>query len=434
MFSRMGQRRVNRLMIMAALPPLVGVLISTASAAPAATRRTVGAARLAAAGPPGWVTTWGGSAMSPDPSVSTVQTLDNQTVRDIIYTSVGGSELRIRVSNAFGNRAQTIQSATIARELRGAQVDTATTHVITFGGSRSAQVPTGGSVLSDPVRMQVPALTDLAISLYLPGSTGPATYHQSSTQTNYLATGDHTADPADAAFTTTANTWFFLDAVQVKTKAAGAIVALGDSITDIQGQNNANTRWPNYLARRFAAQDGPNAPAVIDEGIAGNRILHDSTCFGVNLFARLGRDVFSQPGLTTIVLLEGINDLGFSQEPDSGCFTPNTAVTPGQLITAYQQVIKQAHARGIRIYAGTLMPAEGFAYWTPAAEQKRLAVNNWIRNSHTFDGVIDFARLVAYPGHPNLLDPKYDSGDHLHPNDAGFQAMADAVFQTLTSR
>ena len=430
MFSRIRPGRANRLTVLAALPPLAGVLVFTAGAAPA-----VGTAgQVTAVRAPNWVTSWAGSAMSPDPAVSTVQTLDNQTVRDIVYTSAGGSELRIRVSNAFGDRTQTIQSATVARELRGAQLDTATTHTVTFGGSRSVQVPKGGSVLSDPVRMPVPALTDLAVSLYLPGPTGPATYHQSSTQTNYLAPGDHSADPADTAFTTTASTWFFLDAVQVKTTAPGAIVALGDSITDIQGQTNANTRWPNYLARRFAARDGAAAPAVVDEGIAGNRVLHDSTCFGVNLFARLDRDVFSQPGLKTIVLLEGINDLGFSQEPDSGCFAPSTSVTPGQLIAAYQRIIQQAHARGIRIYAGTLMPAEGFAYWSPAAETKRLIVNNWIRTAHAFDGVIDFARLVAYPGHPNLLDPKYDSGDHLHPNDAGFQAMADAVFRVLTAR
>ena len=425
MFSQIRSGHVNRLAVLAALPPLLGVLAVTASAAPTS--------KATAARTPAWVTTWGGSAMSPDAAVSTVQTLDNQTVRNIIYTSVGGSELRIRVSNAFGDRTQTIQSATVALELRGAQLDTATTHTVTFGGSRSVQVPEGGSVLSDPVRMQVPPLTNLAISLYLPGS-GPVTYDQFSAQTNYIASGNHAADPTDTAFTTTATTWFYLDAVQVKTRAPGAIVAVGDSITDVQGQNNANTRWPNFLARRFAAQDGSAAPAVVDEGIAGNRILHDSSCFGVNLFARLDRDVFSQPGLKTIVLLEGINDLGFSQEPDSGCTTPNANVTPQQLIAAYQRIIQMAHARGLRIYAGTLMPAEGFEYWDAAAEQKRLTVNNWIRGSHAFDGVIDFAGLVAYPGHPNLLDPKYDSGDHLHPNDAGFQAMADAVFQELTSR
>jgi lysophospholipase L1-like esterase len=315
----------------------------------------------------------------------------------------------------------------------GAAVVPGSVRRVTFGGRAAVRIPAGGQAVSDAVPMRVPALRDLAVSLYLPGS-GPVTYDQFSAQTNYIASGNHAADPADTAFTTTATTWFYLDAVQVRTRAPGAIVAVGDSITDVQGQNNANTRWPNYLARLYAAADGPAAPAVVDEGIAGNRILHDSSCFGVNLFSRLNRDVFSQPGIKTIVLLEGINDLGFSQEPDSGCFTPNANVTPQQLVAAYQQIIRMAHARGLRIYAGTLMPAEGFEYWNAAAEQKRLAVNDWIRHSHAFDGVIDFANLVAYPGHPNLLDPKYDSGDHLHPNDAGFQAMADAVFHTLTSR
>jgi lysophospholipase L1-like esterase len=434
-FSRIWRWRTNRLMVVAVLPPLAGVLLAAGGSAPAAAGARAGAGSGAGAGAgraPGWVTTWGGAAMSPDPSVSTVQSLDNQTVRNIIYTSVGGSELRIRVSNAFGDRAQEIGSATVALELRGAQLDPATTHAITFGGSGSVLVPQGGSVLSDPVRMAVPPLTDLAVSLYLPGS-GPVTYDQFSAQDNYIASGDHAADPADTAFTTSATTWFYLDAVQVKTRAPGAIVAVGDSITDVQGQNNANTRWPNFLARQFAAADGPAAPAVVDEGIAGNRILNNSSCFGVSLFDRLDRDVFSQPGIRTVVLLEGINDLGFSQEPDSGCFTPNPQITPQQLIDAYQQIIHLAHARGLRIYAGTLMPAEGFSYWDSAAEQKWLAVNNWIRGSHAFDGVIDFANLVAYPGHRGLLDPKYDSGDHLHPNDAGFQAMANAVYHVLTA-
>lgn len=404
-----------------AVPVLAVALVSGSSAA------------AGSSGPAtGWVSTWAGSAMAPSPLVSSVQELDDQTVRNIVYTSAGGSELRIRVSNAFGDRPVTVGAATVGRQLREAQVDAATLRGLTFAGQRAVRVPAGGSALSDPLRMPVPALSNLAVSLYLPEPTGPATYHQAPMQTNYLAAGDHAADPAAGAFGTTVGTWFFVDAVQVRGRAAGTIVALGDSITDgVGGQNNANTRWPNYLARRLAERHGSRAPAVIGEGISGNRVRNDSTCFGVSLLDRLDRDVFSQPGVHTIVLLEGINDLGFSQLPDEGCFTPNAAVSAAQLIAAYRQVIDRAHAHGIRIYGGTLMPAQGFSYWDDAAEAKRREVNAWIRTSRAFDGVVDFAAATAYPGHPELLDPKYDSGDHLHPNDAGFEAMAAAADRAL---
>ena len=223
--------------------------------------------------------------------------------------------------------------------------------------------------------------------------------------------------------------------MQVRGRAGGSIVALGDSITDgTAGQQNANTRWPNYLARRLAQRYGPAAPSVVDEGISGNRILNGSVCFGVNAPARLDRDVLSQPGVRSVILLEGINDLGFSQEPNTGCLAPNTEVTPAQLIAGYQQIITRVHARGLRIYGATLMPAQGFGYWSATAEQKRQVVNHWIRTSGAFDGVIDFAAVISYPGHPELIDPKYDSGDHLHPNDGGYQAMADAINLAMVSR
>jgi lysophospholipase L1-like esterase len=366
--------------------------------------------------------------MAPSSLVSPVLSLDSQTVRNVVYTTAGGADLRIRVSNAFGGQPVTIGVATVARQLGGAELDTATTHALTFGGSRSVVLPRGGSALSDPVRMAVPALSTLAVSLYLPGPTGQVTYHQDGQQTSYLAAGNHAADTAPDSFTTTVGSWFFVDAVQVRGPASGAILALGDSITDgYQSQVGANTRWPNYLARTLAARHGPSAPAVVDEGISGNRVLNDSPCFGVRLLDRLDRDVFSQPGVRSVILLEGINDLGFSQTPDSGCTTPNTEVSVAELTSAYRAVIAAAHRHGLRVYGGTLLPFKGAGYWSEAAERKRVAVNSWIRGSGAFDGVVDFASVTAYPGHPELLDPRYDSGDHLHPNDGGYQAMADAV-------
>lgn len=420
--------RPRRLAALAALPLLLGLT-------------TAGGAQAAGPGAPtappgdGWVGTWGASAMASSPLVSGVQSLDNQTVRNIIHTSVGGGVLRIRLSNAFGSQAVSVGTATVARELLGAQLDTTTLHPVTFRGSASVTIPVGASVLSDPVRMQVPAEANLAVSLYVAKPTGPTTYHQDPQQTSYLSAGDHAADPASAAFSTTLATWFLIDAMQVRGTARNTLVAVGDSITDgTQSQWNANTRWPNFLSRRFAAEYGPAAPGVVDEGISGNRVLHDSVCFGVNLLSRLNRDVFSQPAVRTVVLLEGINDLGFSQEPNSGCTAPNTEVGVAALIDAYRQIIDRAHAQGILIYGGTLMPAQGFEYWNAAAEQKRRQVNAWILNSHAFDGVIDFASVVSYPGHPELMDPRYDSGDHLHPNDAGYQAMADAADAALGRR
>jgi lysophospholipase L1-like esterase len=391
------------------------------------------AASAASPRPRPWVATWAGSAMAPSELVSTVQALDNQTVRNIVHTSAGGTELRIRVSNAFGDRAVTIGAATAARQRSGAEVDAATVRALTFDGRRSVRLARGGSAISDPVRMAVPALSNLAVSLYLPEPTGPATYHQGAEQTNYLAAGDRTAAAAGDAFTTTVNTWFFLDAVHVKTRAPGAIVALGDSITDGFGSTvDANNRWPNFLARRLAARHGPAAPAVINEGIGGNRVLNDSVCYGEDLLSRLNRDVLSQPGARTVVLLEGVNDLGFSQVPGNECTAPSTNVAAAQLIRAYRQVIDRVHARGMRIYGGTILPAQGAAYWDAAAEAKRLIINDWIRHSGAFDGIIDFAAVMADPANPDRLNPAFDLGDHLHPNDLGYEAMAVAVDRALT--
>lgn len=434
MLSNLPAIRSRRAIALATLPLLVGMAASSASAAAspskAAARRAPAGARTGPA-TAGWVTTWAGPAMSPSPLVSSVQSLDDQTVRDVIYTSTGGNALRIRVTNAFGSAPLTIRSASAGRQLRGADLDLATVHRLTFHGGPSVVVPEGGSVLSDPVAMRVPAGSDLAVSLYAPGAVSPATYHQYAQQTNYLASGDHAADTSGAAFTKTVSTWFLLDAVQVTSPARGTIVALGDSITEVQDKQDDNARWPNFLARALDARYGPAAPAVADEGIAGNRVFSDSACFGVKLTDRLDRDVFSQPDVRTIVLLEGINDLGFSQEPDSGCYSPNTDISAERLIGAYRRLAATAHAHGARVYIGTLMPARGFEYWSAAAEKKRVAVNAWIRSNHVFDGVIDFAALMAYPGHPELLDPRYDSGDHLHPNATGAQAMADAVAHAL---
>jgi lysophospholipase L1-like esterase len=358
---------------------------------------------------------------------------NNQTVRNIVYTSVGGSELRVRLSNTFGTTALRIGRVSVGVELTGAQLVPGTSHPVTFGGRTSVTVAAGAQVVSDPVSLQVSPLEDLAVSVYLPVATGPATYHAGAQQTNYVASGNHAGNVSAAAYTTTATSWYFLDGVDVSNaQAPGSIVAFGDSITDgAASQVGANDRWPNFLARRLDAQLGANAPSVVDEGIGGNRVLNDSACFGVNALARFGRDVLSQTGVKDVILLEGINDIGFSQTPNAGCTAPNTNVSATQIERGYEQIISRAHAAGLKIFGGTLTPFKGAAYWSPAAEVKREAVNNWIRTSGAFDGVIDFAKAVQSSFDPLYFNPAYNSGDNLHPNDAGYEAMGNAIDLSL---
>lgn len=290
------------------------------------------------------------------------------------------------------------------------------------------EIPPGAEALSDPVQLHIAPLQDLAVSIYLPQATGPATQHALGRQVNYVASGDHSLDANAGAFTTQTRSWYFLDDVDVQAtnRDRGTVVAFGDSITDgFNSTVNANPRWPNDLARRLAALHGTTM-SVVDEGISGNRVLNDSICCGVNALARFDRDVLTQSGVKDVILLEGINDIGFSQL-NSPLTAPATNVSAAEIIAGYQQLITQAHAAGVEIFGGTLTPFQGAGYYTAAGEAKREAVNNWIRTSHAFDGVIDFDRAVRDPANPLVFLPAYDSGDHLHPNDAGYQAMAQAI-------
>jgi lysophospholipase L1-like esterase len=371
---------------------------------------------------PFWVGAWGASTqlMTGD-LFGTAPGFSNQTIRQIARISVGGAQFRVRLSNEFGTQAVQIGAAHIAISSGGAAIKPGTDRVLTFSGSPSFTIPPGAAVLSDPASLPAPGLTSLAVSLYLPQATGPATWHFDGRQTAFIVTGDATGATDVSAGATTTTSRFFLTGIEAASIEPGsAVVTFGDSITD--GTNStvdADHRWPDFLAARLAASHDDTG--VVDEGIAGNRLLHD--IIGPNALARFDRDVLATPGVRFMTVLLGINDIGF------GGIFPNQAVTADDIITAHRQLIARAHSRGLRAYGATLTPFTGVAppYFSPAGEVMRQAVNAWIRTSGEYDAVIDFEAAVRDPADPSRILPAFDSGDHLHPNDAGYQAMANAI-------
>ena len=369
-----------------------------------------------------WVGTW---AASPQPASAPVQ-FDGQTIRQIVHTSIGGERVRVRLSNAFGTDSLVIGAAHVALRSSGASIRPATDRPLTFNGATAITIPPGALVVSDPVALSVPELGDLAVSLYIPARVSALTEHSLGLQTTYVsAAGNFTGAPSIAA-TATPQSWFFLAGVEVNaSRDARAIVTLGDSITDGYASTpDANRRWPNRLAERLQAAPGRFRIAVLDEGISGNRVLHDF--IGPNALARLDRDVLVQSGVRYVIVLEGINDIGLP-----GAFGLATqGVTADEIIAGHRQIIDRAHALGLTVIGGTLTPFEGTTfpgYFSAAGEAKRQAVNQWIRASRAYDAVIDFDAVTRDPSHHARLLPAYDSGDHLHPNDAGYRAMGDAV-------
>lgn len=352
--------------------------------------------------------------------------LNNQTLREIVHASLGGSRVRVVLSNEFGTAPLIIGAASIALRDKDARIAANSNRTLVFSGKPSVTIPAGASMISDPVDENVPPMGDLAIDLYLPAEmtplTSPLTVHAGASQTNYVSSIGNFAGSADLPVLTTTPSWYLLERVEVVAPAVtGAIVTFGDSITDgARSTPNTNNRWPDHLAKRLLAGPGNARLAVLNTGIGGNRLLSDSIDnFGINALARFDRDVLAQPGAMYVVVLEGINDIG------------NARATPlpsaRDLIAAQQQIIERAHAHGLIIFGATLTPFEGAAYFTPEGEAKRLAVNNWIRTSKAYDGVIDFDGATRDPASPGKFLPLYDSGDHLHPNDAGYEAMGKAI-------
>ncbi|MEV7602641.1 SGNH/GDSL hydrolase family protein [Kitasatospora sp. NPDC089797] len=357
------------------------------------------------------------------------ETFHDRTIRMVAHTSVAGSLPRVRLSNRYGGSPLTVGAVDLARQGGTAgTAETGTHRTVTFAGSTGVTVPVGQEVVSDPVPLGVEADRDLLVSLHLPDSpAGADTWHQQALDTTWISTaGDHTADDGTANYPATAQHRYVLAGIDVVSRTAtGTLVAVGDSITDGVGSTpGANRRWPDDLARRTAATGGGTGRAVVNAGIGSNRVLTDAGTGGYNksLISRFRPDVLGHPGVTDVLVLEGINDIG--DDVGSGGVGPLTAA---DLERGLLDVICQAHAAGVRITGGTIPPFRGARYYTARGERIRTAVNRWILTSGAFDGVVDFDAALRAPGNPSALDPAYDSGDHLHPNDAGYRAMADAV-------
>ena len=299
----------------------------------------------------------------------------------------------------------------------------ASDRVLTFGGRASLTIPPGALVVSDPVDLDVPKFTNLAISLYLPEDTGPPTVHPLGLHTTYIANGDATAD-ATLNPSTTTTAYFWLSGIDVLApSSASAIVAFGDSITDgFATTANKDQAWPTLLSTRLASSKSTAMLGVLNLGISGNRVLRDVA--GTNALARFDRDALARPGVHWMILLEGINDITFSAIPG---IPPGQAVTTEDLIWGYRQIIERAHMHGIKVAGATIMPVEGVTTYSENGESVRQAVNQWIRTSGAFDAIIDFDALTRDSANPKRLRSEFDSGDHVHPNDAGNQAMADAI-------
>jgi len=379
-----------------------------------------------------WVATWGASPAPPLPAdqMTTAHLeFSDQTLREIVHLSIGGDTVRVRLSNLFGKQSVEIGAVHLGVRGKGSEIADESDHPLTFGGRPAVTIPPNAIVFSDAVKLSVRPDSDLAISIYVPHSALGGGVHYAAEQTSYLGKGNQVSAPSfpDPLAITS---WIFLAGVDVEApQRAAALVAFGDSITDgARSTPDTNRRWPNMLAARLLARKRHQI-GVVDAGIGGNRILHDAQsniAFGVNALARFDRDALDQPGVKYVVVMEGINDLGHA-----GSSAPaSEKVSADDLIAGMQQLIEKAHDRGVKIYGATLTPFEGtvfVGYFSAEKELKRKALNEWIRTGKAFDGVIDFDKAVRDPDHPDRILPAYDSGDHLHPSDTGYQAMADSI-------
>lgn len=382
----------------------------------------------APAAPEHWVGTWATSPFGGDPWHA-VPTVVDSTLREIVHTSIAGKALRVRFTNEFGTEPLRIDAANVALSASESAIQQGSLHDLAFGGKPSIVIPAGAEAVSDPVEMATPAFTNLAISMYLPlQQISHVSVHSSAQQINYIQAGSNVISAPTLTQATTVPSWYFVKGVDVVpvTPHAAAVVAFGDSITDgAWATDNANHRWPDYLAVRLHNDPATANLSVLNEGIGGNCVL--ITCVGPNSLARFDRDVLAQSGVKYVIVLESINDIGALHEPNH----PDYKLTAEDLEQGLSQIVTRAHEHGIKVFGATLTPYKGAGYFTERGEQIREAVNDWIRNGHAFDGVIDFDKATRDATNLLVYAPAYDSGDHLHPKDAGYAAMANSIDLSL---
>lgn len=365
---------------------------------------------------------WTGSWATATSGVRAVGPWSDRTVRLVVHTSVGGSRVRLRFDNTFAAAPVRIGGATVAVQKEGATARGVPVP-LSFRGGTGVEIPAGAQAFSDPLGFVVPADANLLVSFHLPGPVAAAPVHQLAVQRSYVSTaGDHTAEGSGAAYTTTLTRWPLLTGVDVG-GGPGSVVLLGDSITDgDRSTTGANRRWPDVLAARLLKQRGVPHYGVLNQGISGNRVVTDrypgdgvsTDMAGVSALSRFDRDVLAQTSVRTAVVFEGVNDL-------------RGQTTAQQIVAGLQEIADRGHARGLRMLAGTILPCEGEVRCTAAVDAERSAVNAWIRGAGVFDAVLDFDAVVRDPRHPGRMLAAYDSGDHLHPGDAGLAALARSV-------
>jgi lysophospholipase L1-like esterase len=379
----------------------------------------------ATAGSP-WVATWGAAMMAVDSGQGPEFT--GQTVRQIVHVSVGGEQARIWLSNRFGDQPLQIGAAHIAISAETSAIQLGTDRVLTFHHSGSVVIPPGATIVSDPVVLHVPALSNLSVSVYFPEHTQATTQHELSSQISSAMTGNLPGAPTLGDAARPIESWYFLTGVDVYAPGDSAVVTLGDSITDgARSKRNTNHRWPDFLAERLAADPTTQKAGVlgvVDVGISGNRVLRDGA--GPGAVSRVNWDVLARSGARYLIVLESINDIARytdNQQPYGDLEV--------RLEQGLSQIAVQAHQHGMRVFGATLTPYGGCVCATPEGMAVREKLNQWIRTTKIYDGVVDFAQATHDPAHPSQYLPKFDSDDHVHPSEAGYRAMANAIDLTM---
>jgi lysophospholipase L1-like esterase len=383
--------------------------------------------------PTRWLASWATSQQVPEPENALApEQYKDTTLRQVVRISAGGSSFRLRLSNAFGTAPLHLLSVHTAKPAGDGCIDPTTDRIASFSGKEDVIIPAGASYLSDPIPRPLKPLEELAISIHYGEAPVGQTGHPGSRTTSYLAPGNQVSAELQTD-TKTVDHWYQIAGVEVTAKGS-AIVILGDSITDGRGSTtNYNNRWTDVLAEALTANPQTRGMAVLNAGLGGNRLLNDSK--GPNTLARFDRDVLAQPGVEAVLLLEGINDIGTLTAKAPVSAEEHQALVQ-RMTAAYAQIALRAHAQGLKVYIGTLMPFMGTPGYHPdaASEADRSAVNAWIRGQTLFDGVVDFDKLMADPANPAHLNPAYDTGDHLHPSPAGYDVMGKAAAAFLAQR